>query len=189
MKLVSGQRDVPQVDAAVVNMKVGFPAFGGAQRILGRRKSEFPVKAPLPCLRLSTTRSRMEMSEVFTESHTLSSLLSHKGFSGVFSSPSESLHAHGQKIEPHVRLRSPAKRPGAGRAANAVMRTPFSSSLLPPPSLHSLWTTPKQEVHFLFFLKKKRKSKITLLHLALSYHAPQIQQHISSVSFLKQTHV
>ena len=54
--------------------------------------------------------------------------------------------------------------------ANVGMRTPFSSSL--PPSLRSLWTTPKQEVHFLFFLKKGPRCLSSALKVTVRHTAP-----------------
>lgn len=97
--------------------------------------------------------------------------------------PSESLYAHGSRIEPHVRLWSPAKRPGVCCTANAVMRTPFSSTLLPP-FLHSLWTTPKQEVHFLFFLNKKNPTDSFRPRLTCTAGYPTRRTHFQSLSYL-----
>lgn len=75
-----------------------------------------------------------------------------------------SLSLGGDETEPHVRLSGVPHDDAAefGCSANVGMRTPFffflllSPSLLPP-FLRSLQTTPKQEVHFLFFLKRERE--------------------------------
>lgn len=69
---------------------------------------------------------------------------------------------------------------GAGCTANAGMRTPFSPapSLPPslPPPLLSLWTTPKQEVHF-FFVFPKIKTKQKKNRTALVFTLMSIQKH------------
>lgn len=88
----------------------------------------------------------------------------------VFSAPLGSLSLGGDETEPHVRLSGVPHddAPEFGCSANVGMRTPFffpppSSPPLPlpplslPPFLRSLQTTPKQEVHFLFFLKRERE--------------------------------
>lgn len=82
----------------------------------------------------------------------------------------ESLYANGDKSEPHVRPWSPAKLSGAGCTANVGMRTPFF--FLPPFLLQSVWTTPKQEVHFLFFLKKDLAASVFSPKLTCATHYP-----------------
>lgn len=80
----------------------------------------------------------------------------------------ESLYANSDKSEPHVGSWSPAKPSGAGCTANVGMRTPFF--FLPPFLLQSVWTTPKQEVHFLFFLKKDLVASVFSSKLTCTTH-------------------
>lgn len=49
---------------------------------------------------------------------------------------------------------------------------PPSFFFLPPFLLQSVWTTPKQEVHFLFFLKKDLAASIFSAKLACATHYP-----------------
>lgn len=156
---------LPQVNAGIFSMKLldlSPRVLERAQSVQGLWKSGFPVKPPCSLslfLCLSAFWHTHSDGDDWVLHRNRHFILFQKRFSTDFPPLSESLYANGDKNEPHVRLRSPAKRPGVGCTANVGMRTPFSSSLLPP-FLHSLWTTPKQEVHFLFFLKKDHAASV-----------------------------
>lgn len=119
-----------------------------------RKSSECPrtvevwVSSKASPLFLTNRRTRMEMTGLRTQKPTLYPVSNR-----FFLFPQESLYANGDKTEPHVRLWSPAKRSGVGCTANVGMRTPFSSSLLPP-FLQSV-DHPETGSSLFVFLKKK----------------------------------
>lgn len=142
------QHNSPQVSAGIFSMKLSdliSRVPERAQSVQGLGKSWVSSKASP--LFLTNRRTRMEMTELNTETDTLSC-------KDRFFFPLQSHFTQtATKLNPMVGY-------GVPQSALELVAQPMwecAPPSLPPSSLpfSSLWTTPKQEVHFLFFLKKR----------------------------------
>lgn len=136
-----------------------------AKRVQRVCKSVFPVKASP--LFPTGGRTRMEMPELYAHADTLSR------FGNFF------LH---RLLFFRVTLRkrwqkwTPCSAVESRKALRSWLHSQCGNAhpllFLPPFLLQSVWTTPKQEVHFLFFLKKDLAASVFSSKLTCATHYP-----------------